>query len=398
MVAYQADPLEELSLTGIAATAVPAHNGTSKFDLLLGFEEHSSGLRGLFEYSTDLFDGLTIRRMAGHIRMVLAALISDQPDQRIGELPMLTPADRQQVVVDFNDTPSGHFVDRCIHHFFLAQAARTPTARAVIHRDETLTYGELRCRAARLAGHLRSIGVTRGSLVGVCLERTPELIITVLAILEAGGAYVPLDPAYPKERLRFILEDTGAAVVVTGAKVRDVLPPHHATFVDAAAIAGDFAGPAANDGVDVGAGDLAYVIYTSGSTGRPKGVALEHRPAAAMIGWAHDTYSDADLAGVLASTSICFDLSVFEMFVPLSCGGAVILADNALQLPHLPASGDVTLINTVPSAMAELLRMGNLPTSLRVAILSGRTAAAGPGRRDSRADHHQPGLRRLRSV
>ena len=283
---------------------------------------------------------------------------------------MLTSAERQQVVVDFNDQPNQP-IDGCIHHFFHAQAARTPTARAVIHGDETLTYEDLRSRAARLAAHLRSIGVARGSLVGVCLERSPQLIITVLAILEAGGAYVPLDPAYPQERLRFILEDTDAAVVVTSAKVRDALPPCRARLVDVAAITGDHTAQTTNDGLNVGADDLAYVIYTSGSTGRPKGVALEHRTAVAMIRWARAVYSDADLAGVLASTSICFDLSVFEMFVPLSWGGAVVLAENALQLPFLPASGDVTLINTVPSAMTELLRLGNLPTGLRVAIIAG---------------------------
>ncbi|MGD9901824.1 MAG: amino acid adenylation domain-containing protein [Vicinamibacterales bacterium] len=370
MVTYQADPLEALRLPGIEATSIPTHNGTAKFDLLLGFEEHGGGLRVTFEYSTDLFAADTIQRMSGHFRTVLAALVTNR-ECRVGALPMLTAEERAQIVVAWNETKTGRREDTAIHQFFLAQASRTPDATAIRSGHQVITYRELRARTGRLAAHLRSLGVAPGSLVGVCLERSPDLIAAVLAVLEAGGAYVPLDPGYPQERLRFVLEDTDASVVLTSAAARDALPPSRGRLVDVAAAlaASDHVGDDLS--VAVGPDDLAYVIYTSGSTGRPKGVALEHRVAAAMIRWARSAFDDADLAGVLAATSICFDLSVFELFVPLSWGGAVVLAGSALDLPRLPAAAAVSLINTVPSAIAELLRMGGLPAGLRVAILAG---------------------------
>ena len=192
---------------------------------------------------------------------------------------------------------------------------------------------------------LRAQGVGSGTLVGLCVNRTPDMIVGMLAIMAAGGAYVPLDPAYPRERLGFILEDTAAPVIVAHADVLDVLPPHGARL---ALVGDDHDPPSPNAGSppDVAASesDLAYLIYTSGSTGRPKGVAIEHRNAVALVRWAHRVFTPEQLAGVLAATSMCFDLSVFEIFVPLAVGGAVILAENALHLPMLPAR-DLSLIH-----------------------------------------------------
>lgn len=370
MVTYQEDPLAALSLPGVAVTPVPVHNGTAKFDLLLGFEEHATGLRAMFEYSTDLFEAATIRRLTGHVRTALAVLVAD-PMRRISELPLLPLEERHQVVTAWNHSGSLRAGPACIHQYFHAQAERTPLAAAIVHGHQRISYRELRRRSGSLAAHLRSIGVGRGSLVGVCLERTPDMIAAVLAVLEAGGAYVPLDPDYPTERLRFILEDTAAEVVLTSERGRSVLPPHRGRIVDVSSVATDWEDGQRDDAADVSTNDLAYIIYTSGSTGRPKGVALEHRVATAMIRWAMDAFSSEELAGVLAATSICFDLSVFEMFVPLSCGGSIVLAQHALELPLLPSAATVSLINTVPSVMTELIRTAGLPAGLRVAILAG---------------------------
>src|SRR5262249_12524187 len=193
-------------------------------------------------------------------------------------------------------------------------------------------------RANRLAHHLRQLGVGPEQRVAVCLPRTPELVVALLAVLKAGAAYVPIDPAYPAGRRALMLSDSHAAVLLTQSALLADLPGHPARVVcldsEAQAIAGQLGG-APDSGV--GPGNLAYVLYTSGSTGSPKGVALTHASACARLHWARAQYSAAELAGVLAATSVCFDLSVFELFAPLSAGGCVLLADNALALPALPA-------------------------------------------------------------
>ncbi|HSG40625.1 MAG TPA: amino acid adenylation domain-containing protein, partial [Thermoanaerobaculia bacterium] len=261
--------------------------------------------------------------------------------------------------------------DVCLNELFLLQAARTPDAAALLWRGEAFTYRELRRRSGLLARRLAAHGVGPEVRVGVCLERTPDLIAALLGVLEAGGAYVPLDPAYPQERLAFMLEDSGAPIALARGPLGDALRGAGVQILeledgwaDADAPAGD--GPLR----PAGPGNLAYLIYTSGSTGRPKGVAIEHAAAVSFVRWARTVFGPESLSGVLASTSVCFDLSVFEIFVPLSWGGRAVLVDNALALPGAPAAGEVTLLNTVPSAAAELVRTG-LPPSVRTVNLAG---------------------------
>ncbi len=259
-----------------------------------------------------------------------------------------------------------------IHFLFEAQEARTPGAEAVASGDEVLTYAELNRRANRLAHHLRANGAGPEERVGVCLDRTPELIVSLLAVLKSGAAYVPLDPAYPRERVALTLRDAGASLVVTRERLVPLLDGYGGDLVRVDADLEGIAQEAEeNPRSGVAPHNLAYLIYTSGSTGTPKGVQIEHRSAAALLDWCRGTWTAEECAGVLASTSVCFDMSVFEIFHTLAVGGKIILAENALALPHLPAHEQVTLVNTVPAAAAELLRGGGIPRSVRVVNLGG---------------------------
>ncbi len=379
--------------------ALPLEQRAAQFDLTLMAAEVDGEIAAQLQYRTDLFDAPTIERMAAHFQTLLEGATND-PDCRISALPLL-PANEQRLLQEWNATTTVAPLDGCIHALFEAQAARTPEATALIWQDQRLTYRELNGRANQLAHELRARGIGPESLVGVCLERTPELVIGLLGVLKAGGAYVPLDPAYPQERIQYMLEDSAVAVLLTTQEQRiknkeqstterkgvlhtppadDIRaysttpPPNHGqpTVLDLVSDWPTIAQqPTENLDSGARAEHLAYVIYTSGSTGRPKGVAIEHRSAVAMLHWAKSIFAPEDLAGVLASTSICFDLSIFELFVPLSWGGTVILARDALQLPALPVAGQVTLVNTVPSAMAELVRSGGIPAGVRTVNLAG---------------------------
>ena len=223
----------------------------------------------------------------------------------------------------------------------------------------------------RLSRELRRRGVGPDALVGLCVERSPEMIVALLGILKAGGAYVPLDPNYPSERLAFMLADAEVSVLLTQEHLRDKLPVSGARVMCLDAVWDAPADDENNKAAAACPANLAYVLYTSGSTGKPKGVAIEHRSAVALADWARQIFSTEDLAMTLASTSLCFDLSVFEIFVPLSLGGTVRVVENALALTASAEADDVTLINTVPSAMTELLRTGSVPASVRVINLAG---------------------------
>jgi amino acid adenylation domain-containing protein/thioester reductase-like protein len=259
-----------------------------------------------------------------------------------------------------------------IHQLVEHQTAQTPDAIAVTFQDQRLTYQQLNQKANQVAHYLQTLGVQPETLVGVCIERSLEMVVALLGILKAGGAYVPLDPSYPKERLGFIIEDTLLPVLLTQQPLQKNLPLHQAQEIcidrDCEAINRQ---AIENPGCNVHAENLAYIIYTSGSTGRPKGVAIEHRNTVAFINWAKEFFTPEQLQGVLASTSICFDLSVFEIFVTLSHGGKVILAKDALELPSLIAADEVTLINTVPSAVEALFYTNGIPKSVRTINLAG---------------------------
>ncbi|MDZ8261773.1 amino acid adenylation domain-containing protein [Nostoc sp. ChiQUE01b] len=259
-----------------------------------------------------------------------------------------------------------------IHKLVEIQVENYPHAVAVIFKNEQLSYEELNQKANQIAHYLQKLEVKPEALVGVCVERSLDMVIALLGILKAGCAYVPLDATYPKERLGFVIEDTRLPILLTQQHLLKSIPQHQAHTICIDSDWQNIAQQSVDNPVcEVQPDNLAYVIYTSGSTGRPKGVALEHRNTVALIDWARKFFTPEQLKGVLCSTSLCFDLSVFELFVTLSCGGKVILAEDALQLPNLPAASQVTLINTVPSAISTLLRMNGIPASVNTINLAG---------------------------
>jgi len=259
--------------------------------------------------------------------------------------------------------------EKCMHHLVEDQTARTPSATALVFENLRLSYAELNGRANQVAHRLIELGAGPETLVGLCSLRCPEMLIGMLGILKAGCAYVALDPAYPRVRQVFMIEDADMPILLTLKELAGNLPPGRARIL---CLDTDFASaPDTDPAVSMVQNNLAYILYTSGSTGRPKGVAIEHRSVVAFLSWVHSVFSPEELACTLAGTSICFDLSVFEIFAPLTCGGTIILAENALALPDLPTRNQVTLINTVPSAMTALLGVRGVPPSVRVVNLAG---------------------------
>ncbi|HJX28997.1 MAG TPA: amino acid adenylation domain-containing protein, partial [Thermoanaerobaculia bacterium] len=375
MLLFQNDrPSAASELAGLTLSSLPLESHTAKLDLTLAVAPGPRGeLLVQAEHSRDLFDASTVRRLLEHFHVLMEQAIT-APERPISSLSPLSEAERHEILLEWNDTAAPLAGPLCLHERFEAQAARTPGAIAVVSGKESLTYFELDRRAGRLARHLVSLGAGPESRVGIALERTPELIVGLLATLKAGAAYVPLDPAYPRERLALILEDaqeaTAKPVLLTSSALLDRLPAFAGQVLCVDGGMSEEQGRAAPLPL-VDPGHLAYLIYTSGSTGRPKGVAIEHRSAAALLDWAAGVFDEGELSGVAASTSVAFDLSVFEIFLPLTRGGTVLLAENALALPDLPAAGDAVLVNTVPSAIGALLTTGGLPVGVRTVNLAG---------------------------
>ncbi len=371
MFALQNPPPSHIKTGELMVSPKEFHNGTSKLDLTLFMGETQQGLIAMAEYNADLFDKETVDRMLGHLQMILEEIVIS-PERRISELLLLTNAEQQRLLLEWNDTQRAYPRDQCLHHLIETQVERTPDAVAVVFENQRLTYQELNDRANRIAHRLLVLGVVPENLVGLCMERSPDMVVGLLGILKAGAAYVPIDPDYPRERIDFILRDSRSSVLITKQYLLKSMPEHraHVLCLDHDKEILTRCRPD-NPAVPLCPQNLAYLIYTSGSTGVPKAVAIEHSSVVTFVHWVQDAFSRDEMAGVLASTSICFDLSVFELFATLCRGGKVILAENVLHLPNLSAAHEVTLINTVPSAMTELIRMDAVPATIRTVNLAG---------------------------
>ncbi len=374
MLAPQSAAPEPVELPGATLIPEPLDGGAAILDLTLYTWERSGGtLAASLEYAADLFEAATIERMAAHLVQVLRAVAAD-PDLAVAEVPLLLPAERVQLLQEWNETAAG-YPERCLHELFAEQAARTPDAAAIRFEGRTTTYAELERSANRLARHLRSLGLGPEARVGLCVERAPAMVAAMLGILRAGAAYVPLDPAYPAERLEYMLGDSGAALVVSQASLAERLPagvPRVLLDSDAERVA---AQPDTAPASAAGPGNLAYVLYTSGSTGRPKGVQVEHRSASRIVHFLRDAVRPEDRAAVLGSTSVSFDVSVGEIFGTLCWGGTLVLVESVLELPRVAEEG-VRLVVSVPGAVAELLRADGIPESVRAFDLAGEALPA----------------------
>jgi len=367
MFSWQNAPRGSMELPGLESVGVGgAGTGPAevqaKFDLSLSMRAVGDRIVGGLTYATALYETETVERWAGYLRRVLEQMVAD--DRRsVPRLALLTDGERATVVDAWNRTDAAYPAGWCVHETFEAQVARTPHATALVAEGQApLTYAALNRRANRLAHHLRARGVGPDVRVGVCLERGPEMIVAVLAVLKAGGAYVPLDPEYPADRLEHMLADAAPAVLLTQASLAGCFAGSAVPRVRVDADADDWAGAPETD-PERGAltpEHLAYVIYTSGSTGQPKGVMNQHRALVNRLAWGRRSWAMDAGEAVLCKTSLNFDGSVREIFLPLMAGGRVVLArpgghrDPAYLLEAIGREG-ITTVNLVPSLLQLLL-------------------------------------------
>ncbi len=290
MFALQNAPWPELKVAGLAISVIPLDTGMAKFELLFTMREEIQGLSVLAEYDAHRFQAVTIQDMLKRLQILLEAIVAD-PDRRIAETPLLAEAERRRLLVEWNDTAKDYQSTACLHQQIEAQVARSPAAVAVDFEGQQLTFAELNRKANQLARHLARYNVQPDTPVGVCLERSPEMVVSLLAILKAGGAYGPLDPDYPPDRLGFMIADSRPAAVLTTRTLAARLPAVEAPLVCLDEIADALAQEDSDNLSPCNAlDDVAYVIYTSGSTGRPKGVRNTHRGICNRLAWMQDAY------------------------------------------------------------------------------------------------------------
>ncbi|MFI5477049.1 amino acid adenylation domain-containing protein [Streptomyces cacaoi] len=384
-VLFQLHPeqLDSLPLDGVSVRTVDVDNGTAKFDLSLALTEQPDGLLGTLQYATDLFDRATVERFAEHYARLLRSALAD-PARRLSRLDLLTLEERQALhaAPTAPEAPA-----HCLHQLVEEQVRRSPDAVAVTYGVEHLTYAELNRRANRLARCIRERGAGRGDIVAVMLSRSAEMVVAVLAVLKAGGAYVPVDPSHPAERIRRVLEDSGAALVLVQGDQAPV--PERLSVLDL-----DRERPRTEALADddlpllVGPDDLAYAIYTSGSTGRPKGVAVRHAGITGYLAYLTGTFALDERDVVLARTALTFDPSVRDLFAPLSTGGRVVVAsDDEARNPEallalIEEQRVTTLLSIVPSMLGELAAgvSGPLRAPLRLVMTTGEALTVGCAR------------------
>ncbi|HLH25147.1 MAG TPA: amino acid adenylation domain-containing protein [Chloroflexota bacterium] len=350
----------------------------SQFDLFVNAFETDTTIAGKFLYDPDLFEAETIARMVGHFQALLEGVVVD-PDRPIGTLPLLSDAERQQLLVEWNATAAPYPRDVCLHDLVEQQVARTPDAVAVAFEGEGVSYRELDARANRLAHYLQRQGVGPDVLVGLCLERSVEMVVALLGVLKAGGAYLPLDPTYPHDRLAFMLDEAAPPVVLTQARLRDRVPASAARVLcldaDWTAIAAE---PATAPGGAANPEHLAYVLYTSGSTGKPKGVMVPHQGVVNRLLWMQEQYQLTTADRVLQKTPYTFDVSGWEFFWPLLTGACLVMArpeghKDPGYLVDLIQREQITTLHFVPPMLEAFLDEPGAPGchSVRQVFCSG---------------------------
>jgi amino acid adenylation domain-containing protein len=382
----QNTPLPELAVADLTLRPLVIESGSAKFDLALSMSETALELAGGWEYSTELFEATTIRRLTGHFQTLLAG-IAARPEQRLAELPLLTPAEMRQLLDAGNAAPTHQRADVCLHDLFAAQAQRTPDATALVSGAQHLSYAELNARANQLAHYLRECGVGMGVPVGLCLERSLDLVVALLGVLKAGAAYVPLDPTYPHERLAFMLADAGVTVLLTQTSIDEggtgtidrarttddederginlgvsLRVSRSSCLKSVVKLDADWPliaqRPTTNPRCAVSREQLAYVIYTSGTTGTPKGVMVEQRQLTDIL-LTLQTTLDLRAADVLPCSASCaFDIFLFQLWAVLLVGGRTILLApsqvlDLAQFSHILQH--VTILEAVPSLLRQLV-------------------------------------------
>nr|AXN93615.1 PuwG [Anabaena sp. UHCC-0399] len=365
MFIWQNTPSQNFELPGLSLTPLPIETVTAKFDLTLSMEETPQGLAGGWEYNSDLFDLATIERIAHHFHNLLIA-VTTNPEQPVGLLPLLTASEEQKILVDFNHTEADYPTDLYLHQLFEAQVERTPDAVAVgIGTGEELTYAELNTRANQLACYLQFLGVGNEKVVGICVERSLDMIVGLLATLKAGGAYVPLDPKYPAERLAFMVEDAEIEVLLTQQPLVDLLPKTMAKIIclDTEWLAISAYSPHSPQPTTHSPNHLAYIIYTSGSTGKPKGVQIIH---SAVVNFLTSVAQEPGITAadvVLSVTTLSFDIAVLDIFLPLMVGAKVVLVSTEMTkdgyaLQKLLLESHATIMQATPATWRILLASG----------------------------------------
>ncbi len=390
MLVLQNAPAESLEIRDLRLRPVSLETTAAKFDLTVSLGEHGGGLLGTVEYATDLYDAATVDRLIACFELLLSGMV-EEPERRLGELPLLTPAEARQLRA-WNETDTAYPLDRPLHAWIEDQAGRAPESVAVSFETEELTYGELVRRADRLARRLGASGCGPESRVGVLLERSSELLVALLGILKAGAAYVPLDPDHPADRLVFQDRDARLRRIVTRADLADRLPGAADRFLflpPGEPVAGNLGGPdEAPLAVTVDPDHPAYVLYTSGSTGRPKGAVISHRAIVNRLLWMQEALRLSAADRVLQKTPVSFDVSVWELFWPLMTGARLVVArpgghrDNA-YLARLIARQEITVLHFVPSMLQLFLEepgAGECRT-LRDVVCSGEALSAELARR-----------------
>jgi non-ribosomal peptide synthetase component F len=391
--ALQNAPMEALELPGLTLSPLQfVDTGTTRFDLEFHLWErkqnnglgidNSDGISGFVVYSTDLFDEATITRMLGHFQTLLEGIVAN-PEQRIADLALLSEAESHQLTVEWNNTQADYPKDQCIHQLFEAQVEKAPDAIAVVFEDKQLSYRELNSRSNKLAHYLQKQGVGSEVLVGLCVERSLDMIVGMLAILKAGGAYVPLDPTYPRERLSFMFEDAQVSFIISHSslvigKGQMTIDKEQITVICLdqdweTIVQENDDNPTSNVIVD----NLAYVIYTSGTTGKPKGVEIEHRGLLNLVFWHQQAFAVSSHDRATQVAGVAFDACGWEIWPYLSAGASVYFPNDEIrrspeQLRDWLASKAIT-ISFLPTPIAEkvLLLDWSNNVALRLLLIGG---------------------------